>query len=141
MLKGKSLTEMAKELERIAEERVDHIVATESIEAKANDGKVTLNFEDADSKEVSVDLNSHAGGQVAGFTDIPTRYFRKLEAENASLLADNINHGLKKKARTDKGRMVRTLDGQARGFLSSSQSSWKTKCRWYPLRSLNVESS
>jgi len=125
MLTGKSLTDMAKELERIQEQKQDFIVPTKELEAKVGDNQqVNIAFE-TNEGEHSFGLNSHSSQQVASYLDIPVRYFHKLQQENPILLTDNINHGLENKGQIVKrgnkpeGRMIRSLDGYLRGFLSS----------------------
>lgn len=123
MKTGKSLVELAQELVRIKATARDFVVPTEKLEAKVIDEKVALTFQNG--KEHSFGLNSWSSSQLAGYTDIPKSYFDRIASENPSLMASNINHGLERlsKAGTRSGkpesRLVRTLDGNVRGLLSS----------------------
>ncbi|MEI2804429.1 MAG: hypothetical protein V9G18_00285 [Albidovulum sp.] len=60
-------------------------------------------------------LTDHAHGQIADRVGIPKRYYDRMRADAPALLAGNVNHWFQKRPER---RMVRTLDGQARAFLS-----------------------
>lgn len=125
---GKSLVELAQELTRIKEAKRDFVVPTERLTAVTTEvderKSVKLSFTDSKGGHV-YGLNSWSAGQLAGLTDIPKTYFDRIHQENPSLLTDNINHGLEKVAKDSRktgkpdSRMVRTLDGNVRGLLSS----------------------
>jgi Domain of unknown function (DUF932) len=139
MKTGKSLVELAKELERIKSAARDFVVPVEKLQAEAigdritdldgapiqgrYDRKVKLSF--SNGTKHSFGLNPWSASQLAGYTDIPKAYFDRIHEENPGLLADNINHGLEKitaqarKEGAPASRMVRTLDGNVRGLLSS----------------------
>lgn len=153
MKSGKSIVELARELERIQGAKRDFVVPTEQLTAsvvpfhdvvdraeeirrasggstlaaletaRAEKGRVMLGFENGADHRFG--LNSHSASQLSGYTEIPKQYFDRIASENPKLLADNINHGLEKIARDARragkpeSRMVRTLDGNVRGLLSS----------------------
>lgn len=140
MKTGKSLVELAHEVTRIQGKAKDYIVPTEKLTACVVDAhtnepvrehlnvipaprKVVLSFQNGTDHKFN--LNPWSAGQLAGYTDIPKTYFDRIKTENPALLADSINHGLKqvvKQARTERkneSRLVRTLDGNVRGLLSS----------------------
>jgi len=54
--------------------------------------------------------------QMAGFCDIPRRYYDRMRQDAPALLTENVGHWLKN---SRKPRLVRTLGGDARAFLSS----------------------
>ena len=135
MKEGKTIQEMAKTLENIKETAQDFVVPTSKLEAIAvpsstmlpmtpteteADNMVCLGFQNGDRKNFA--MNNYTGGQVAGFTGIPTQYFRRLESENAGLLVNNINHGLRVAEKDKPKRMLRTYtEGGTpllRGFMS-----------------------
>ena len=60
-------------------------------------------------------MTDHAHGQIADRVGIPKRYYDQMKAEAPALLADNVNHWFQE---TPERRMIGTLDGQARAFLS-----------------------
>jgi hypothetical protein len=60
-------------------------------------------------------VNDIAHQQIGAALGIPTKYYDKMRQENPALLAENVNAWFN----TDpKVRMIRTLDGNARAFLS-----------------------
>lgn len=63
-------------------------------------------------------LTDHAAGQVAQRLSIPLGYFRRMEQSSAALAAVNVNHWLTGTPADAGKRMLRTLDGEARAFLS-----------------------
>ncbi len=132
MKTGKSLVELAQALTHTKEHAKDYIVPTEKlsaevVEEQSNEGVrkvVTLGFTNGEKQNLR--LNNWTRGQLATYTDIPKAYFDRITEENPDLAAKNINHGLRKAASTPRrdgradSRMVRTLDGNLRGLLSSS---------------------
>lgn len=113
MRTGKSLTELAAELTRIQESKRDFSVPTTKLAMNENGA---LEFANGTKHEFA--LNAWSSGQVAGFADIPKQYFDKIQTENPALLAQNVNHGFARAKDSDK-RLVRTIDGRVRGFLSN----------------------
>jgi len=113
MKTGKTLTELAQELERIQSTKKDFIAPVAKMRMD-DAGKVILQ----NGQDHAFDLNNWSAGQVAGFADIPKSYFDRIRGENTKLLADNVNHAFSKLR--DQKRLVRTLDGNVRGFLSNS---------------------
>lgn len=123
MKNGLSLMELAQKLTTINETKKDFVVPTERLRAEATPSGVALSFENG--KKHSFALNNWSAGQLAGYSDIPKAYFDRINAENPALLADNVNHGLERIAKTarserkNESRLIRTLDGNVRGLLSS----------------------
>lgn len=104
---GMNLVELAQEIVRHAEAKRDFVAETSD-----------LNF--ADNSLVignagAYPLTDHAHGQIADRVGIPKRYYDRMKAEAPALLADNVNHWFQE---MPERRMIRTLDGQARAFLS-----------------------
>ena len=108
MKSGKSLVELATEIERRAAAKKDFVVKSTAIEM--NPASSALVFGDQ-----FVRPNGHAHGQIAAYTGIPKLYYDKMLSEHPHLLAQNVNPWLRA---ADEPRMVRTLDGSARAFLS-----------------------
>lgn len=112
MLKGKSLTELAQELERVNSEKRDFMVPVNQL---AMNEKSDIEFGGE-----SFGLNNWSGGQIATYTNIPKQYFDRIKKENPELLAQNVNHGFEQITREKSDqRLIRTLDNNVRGFLSS----------------------
>lgn len=121
MLKpGKSLTALAQELERIQTVKRDFVVPTQMLSVTP---EMNVAFANGERHEYS--LNRWSAGQLAAYSEVPKQYFDRLRDEKPELLAQNVNHGLKRAAAlaTTNGkkesRLVRVLDGKVRGFLSS----------------------
>lgn len=138
MKTGKTLVELAKELERIKANARDFVVPTEKLSAEVVTNEVqsesnpnhmvgresvALAFQNG-TKHI-FGLNSWSAGQLSGYSDIPKAYFDRIQQENPQLLVDNINHGLErqivqaKREGKKESRLLRTLDGNVRGLLSS----------------------
>lgn len=121
MKQGKSLTELAQELDRQVKSRKDYIATTDALTMKAttvqDEGKknavniLTLNGLNGDDKGV----NEFAHGQIASEVGIPKKYYDKMKSEAPHLLTTNVNHWFNKEPRR---RLVRTLDGRVRAYLS-----------------------
>lgn len=66
-------------------------------------------------------MGENAHRQIGAYTGIPASYYDKLMT-SPQLLAENVNHWLKDKAvqaqLNPERRMIRTLDGNVRAFLS-----------------------
>lgn len=130
MKSGKSLVELAQEVQRINQTKRDFVVPVAGMtaevlpeEKQGEVPKVGIAFQNGERH--SFPMNPWSAGQLAGFTDIPKAYFDRIAVENPALLADNINHGFRRVETAAKvegknaSRLVRTLDGHVRGLLSS----------------------
>jgi hypothetical protein len=120
MKEGMQLNELAKELISIRDNKVDIIVPSKLLHMtpEANldvDGKDTFQ------------LNNWTHSQLGSYSKIPKGYYDKLHIEAPHILAQCVNHGIQMainnsiSARKSKSesRLVRTLNGNVRGFLSS----------------------
>lgn len=117
MKQGRSLTQLAQRLEEIRNTAKDFVVPVKNLEMtpEGNLAFAGANFAP----------NSWASQQIAGYADIPQKYYDRIRTENPALLARNVNWALEKfgkesesKSRRE-ARMVRTLDGTVRAFLGS----------------------
>jgi hypothetical protein len=61
-------------------------------------------------------VNEIAHEQIADYTGIPMGYYRRMLADESTILATNVNHWFGRKE--NDRRLVRTLDGKVRAFLS-----------------------
>lgn len=115
---GKTLIELATEIERRAESKRDYIVPVSKLHAAAwaSPGQ-GLALEVSGYTALPIDETAH--GQLAEFTGIPLPYFRKMIEQAPELAAANVNRWLADRAPADR-RMVRTLDGRVRALLSDS---------------------
>lgn len=112
--RGKSLIELATELQRVQNVAKDFLVPTSKL-AMTSEGE--LGFQNGSTHTFK--LNNWSSGQLASYTDIPKGYFDRIKAEDPKLFAKNVNHGLQRKAAPSESRMVRVLDGNVRAFVSN----------------------
>ena len=110
MKSGKTLTQLAMELERQSEAKKDFIASTEVLEM-TDTGELALESDITHEFPVT----DHAHSQIAARLDIPAKYYNRMRLSAPNLLAANVNEWFHSKPER---RMVRTLDGQARAFLS-----------------------
>lgn len=111
MKQGKTLVQLAEEIERRAAAKKDYIVDTAHMTMTVGEGpKPTLVF-----GETTLGVNDIAHAQLAEGVGIPKPYYDRMLAEKPELLARNVNEWL---AANPKNQLVRTLDGTARAYLS-----------------------
>lgn len=113
---GKTLMEMAMELDRQAKMKKDYLVDTRSMHFDSDTRNAVLSLNNASTGATTIlRINEIAHDQIGAALGIPAKYYDKMRNENPSLLAQNVNSWF---SREPKMRMVRTLDGTARAFLS-----------------------
>lgn len=113
MKQGKSLVELAQEIERQAKAKVDYVAPTQALSMVLEDNVPQIAMQNGEVKQFGITPTAH--DQVAGRLDIPRSYYQKMQAEAPALLAGNVNHWLKA---NPKKFMVRTLDAKVRALLS-----------------------
>ena len=106
-----SLTELAQQIEARKARKEDFVADTRQLTMKP-DATLAMG-----SREFKV--NDHAHGQIADRLAIPTRYYDRMRSEQPALLASNVNTWFNEKPEP---RMLRTIDGTARAFLSDKYS-------------------
>lgn len=117
MKTGRSIVELATEIQRQSDTKKDYVVPTQLLKAEVIDGpgRVALAFTNGHRNILPVAPFAHK--QIAERLGIPGRYYERLQNEAPQLLATNINHWLHEQPEK---RLVRTLDGNVRAFLSDS---------------------
>jgi hypothetical protein len=113
---GRTLADLAAELERQTATRKDYIAPQGLMEAVV--------VERGDTAEVAIDgingdplpITPYAHGQLANHLGIPKNYYDRMHADQPQLLASNLNTWLH--ADGENRRMVRALDGKIRAVLS-----------------------
>lgn len=115
MKTGKTLQELAIELDRQVGSKRDFVVESGAMHMDVIGDRPELRIGTADDYE-AFGLNDIAHRQVGQHLKIPAPYYDRMKQESPSLLARNVNHWLA--VQPDVRRMVRTLDGTARAFLS-----------------------
>lgn len=115
MKNGRTLQQLGAELQRQREARKDFITDTRHMDFKARDnGSATISL-DIKGQRHNFEVDELAHKQIASRLQIPYRYYQKMQAEQPELLSQNVNTWLEK---APERRMIRTLDGSVRAFLS-----------------------
>ena len=116
MKSGKSLTELAQEIERQAEAKKDFIAPASRLtavaEAEHGAPQVVLNLQGQE----AFPITPYAHGQVAQYLEIPKKYYDRMLTDAPGILVQSINRWLED--HKDERRMIRTLDGNVRALLS-----------------------
>ena len=113
---GRSLTELAMELERQKNAKHDYLLDTRNMRMDAGSENAMISIQNDKTREVLIfNINEVAHNQLGANLGIPSKYYDKMRFENPELLTQNVNSWLNK---DPKRRMVRTLDGTMRAFLS-----------------------
>lgn len=116
---GRSLLDLAKEIERQKETKLDLLAAPQQMEmGVAGDPltgiKPTVNVA-FQGRSGSFGVTDHAHDQIASGVEIPRAYYRRMLEEAPELLARNVNEWF---GRDTKPRLMRTMDGNVRAMLS-----------------------
>lgn len=112
MKTGQTLQDLAKELDRQQEAKRDFIAPTQNLRLKLTPEKKPI-----------LDIYGHgefgirdlAHQQIGARVGIPKTYYDRMRSDAPDLLSMNVNHWFADKPER---RMVRTMDGDARAFLS-----------------------
>ena len=116
MKQGRTLEQLARELYRRQEVKKDYLVDTRNMIMDASENTTQLSIRnDTTGETLILNVNEVAHNQIGTNLGIPAKYYDKMRAENPELLAMNVNSWFNKSPKT---RMIRTLDGTARAFLS-----------------------
>ena len=116
MKHGRTLMELAQELTRQREAKHDYLIDTRNlIMDAAPDGHLLTMQNPAQRQNTILTVNDIAHRQIGSTLGIPAKYYDKMRTENPDLLTANVNSWFQINPQT---RMVRTLDGTARAFLS-----------------------
>lgn len=110
MKQGMDLQALAAEIVRRAEVKKDYVADTRELLFKSN-GKSIL----AVAGQGEFQVNEVAHNQIAGALDIPAKFYNHLRVKHPEMLDYNVNELFK---RQPVRRLVRTLDGESRAFLS-----------------------
>ena len=116
MLPGKTLQELAAELDFQKSIKKDYLLDTRNLVMDADEnGAMLTMMNDRSGVNTLLGVNDIAHEQIAQALSIPQKYYDRMRAENPALLAENVNTWF---ATEPKIRMVRTLGDTARAFLS-----------------------
>ncbi len=118
MKAGLTITEMAAEIERQAAAKVDYLVNPQKLEMESMGGSPMLRVLDGGVdllEPLSIQETAHR--QMGAHLGIPWKYYEKMLQEEPGLLSYNVNHWFQRGEPAP--RMLRTMDGRARAFLSN----------------------
>lgn len=127
MKKGRNLSELASEITRQATSKRDFVAPTTELSMQFVGNQKPWQdpavIPDPKQKELRIHINSQglfgirqtAHEQFASRLGIPKAYYDRMRASSPDLLSSNVNHWLRT---SEEKRMVRTLDGNVRAFLS-----------------------
>ncbi len=110
----KTIQELYQKLEDQRENRKDMIADTRSLVVNSTDGTSTLSVSTGNDV-MTYAVSDVAHRQIADRLGIPFKYYDRMRLEYPDLLDRNINGWLQK---NPEKRMLRTLDGRLRAFLS-----------------------
>lgn len=118
MKKGITIQEAAKEIMRQSQAKADYLVSTANLHMETCDGAPTLRLLDNSGidRVEPLDILTTAHRQMGSHLNIPWKYYERMLQDNIDLLAQNVNTWLQQGAEQ---RMIRTIDGQVRAFLSN----------------------
>ncbi len=117
MKAGLTLTEMATEIERQSKLKEDYLVDTRCMKLEPCGSDLYLHMYDNDTEYVEpLSVNQITHRQIGTHLKIPAVYYDRMQAQNPDLLAQNVNTWFEQEPSK---RLVRTLEGTARAFLSN----------------------
>lgn len=119
MKSGLTLEQLAAELNRQNNAKEDYLISTHSIKMETCGQDLFLRLVDGEENDrvEPFEVGEIAHQQIRAYLSIHTKYYTKMLERAPALLAYNVNHWF---TNTPKERMVRTLDGVARAFVSNS---------------------
>lgn len=112
MKQGITLQELAAEITRQQETKADYLADTGAMRMVESDNELSFELE---GKDDGFKINDNAHSQIGQYLGIPAKYYTKMQEESPHLLTQNVNHWLHTQT---ENRMLRTLDGNLRAFLS-----------------------
>jgi hypothetical protein len=118
MKSGRSLIELATELERQKAVKSDLIVDTRATSIVEGEGGFRLNIDGFSAGDGSggFPLTHHAERQIVQHVGVPVQFYDRLSLKHPDMATDMVTKLLQ---REPSQRMIRTLDNRARAFLSN----------------------
>ena len=113
MKSGRTLQELAIEIDRQAKTKRDYLVETPALRMVPENSRFNLSIDGLDDL---LNINNVAHRQIGTQLGIPAKYYDKMRTEYPQLLVENVNGWWLQKE--PERRMIRTLDGTARAYLS-----------------------
>ena len=118
MKTGRTLQEIGAEILRQSRAKEDYLVNTNSIVMEDWDGKPMLHLRGENGMDLvkPLEIQQTAHRQIGDYLGIPRKYYDRMMDSDVGLLAYNVNRWLQGEPEQ---RMIRTMDGRARAFLSN----------------------
>lgn len=128
MKSGRTIQEMCMEIQRQSEAKQDFLVNTGALRMKVWGNQPMLHVMNDGGTDMAepFEIMDNAHQQLGTYLNIPRAYYERMRKEDPELLAYNANSWLR---RDPKLRMLRTIDGRARAFLSN---------RYRPIDNLDI---
>ncbi len=115
MKQGRTLQAVAEELFRQRATKRDFLVDTAAIRMNDDASVLSLHHAEDNRLDESLGMTDLFHRQIGSVLGIPSKYYDKMRTEAPSMLASDVNTWLDKRGSR---QLVRTLDGNARAFLS-----------------------
>ena len=117
MKAGRTIEAMLQELVRQSAAKEDYLVNTSCLVMEADGSAPMLRMASREEVQPSpLGIRDTAHQQIGAYLGIPAKYYGKMLTEDTELLAYNVNRWFQK---NPEQRMLRTIDGHARAFLSN----------------------
>ena len=118
MKSGVSLQQMLAEVKRQSESKEDYLIAPNRLRMESYGKEMFLHLSDDSGTELiePMTITGIAHRQIGTHLKIPAAYYDRMLSDYPELLAENVNSWFQ---REPTQRMVRTLDGTVRAFLSN----------------------
>ena len=118
MKTGRTIQEIGAEIMRQSQAKEDYLVNTNSIVMEDWDGKPMLHLRGENGMDLvkPLEIQQTAHRQIGDYLGIPRKYYDRMMDSDVGLLAYNVNRWLQGEPEQ---RMIRTMDGRARAFLSN----------------------
>ena len=117
MKTGINIMEMAAEVMRQNSAKADYVVDTRCLEMESHGSGISMRVVENNTDYIEpLDIRQIAHRQIGTHLKIPAAYYDRMLGSNPDLLAHNVNSWFKQEPTQ---RMLRTIDGSARAFLSN----------------------
>ena len=118
MKPGRTIQEIGAEILRQSQAKEDYLVNTNSIVMEDWDGKPMLHLRGENGMDLvkPLEIQQTAHRQIGDYLGIPRKYYDRMMDSDVGLLSYNVNRWLQGEPEQ---RMIRTMDGRARAFLSN----------------------
>ena len=113
MKTGRTLRELLEEVTRQSEGKRDYLAPSRKLSVSTHVDGSFLEVPTPTGEPLPIKDTAH--GQIAERVGIPKAYYDRMRENAPALFDENVNHWLKI---SDDRRLIRTLDGHARAFLS-----------------------